>query len=1619
MNAIKAEDIIHVLRDGVALLHGGRCRTGEPLLVFPSREQPVNPDHLRNVLLYLLTVTADSAREKGFLVVIDMRGKQTWTNVRPILKTLNTITETSVVNQVYIIKPEKFWEKQKTQMSLGTWKFEVEMVSFEALSKIVDVSQLPRNVGGTHPYDHDDWLEIRLELEKWIWSITEVMASLETVRKEMVESEHPIDVKTAEQAVKRHAAAKRTIFTIPVEKIENDAHRICERISNPRNGHPNPDLLASLPHVTNLVDSLRLRKGDVFKQWDNRRGDLEKLYHQKLFEHDAEKILEMIRSYSTTVVRSIGDVGMCEADVGRLTKDFEQFQTAVQVEMAAVRLQDEWCVLQDLLTRRRQILSHAKAFFNSSQKYFAELPDWTAKPGVNPSEVKIQPADSLEEAIKRHETFWAHVEEIYAQAFDDGSKVTKALKEAEAEDNVAREQLNRLTRAHKQLHDKWKERKVLLHHMLAMIAFETDVKLVVEWLDQHGEPYLKKNINIGENVVQARTLQRNHQNFQKVAANTYDNVKKLYQVYKNVTESGSKMCDVEKMRSLMTDLDLRIKKFTNRVETRGNLLKLSVLFHTHYVELTNWFGEMKRKFEDKTIDMDVEACEKSKERWVLESDETAQAYAVTVGEGKALIQEMQNAAHTCDIDYSQSINHIHRLIADIDERNATLSNEWAPQRVILQIALKFAIFCRNNWDVMQQIRSWEEDMREMVESETFFDKADTVLPYHKDNQIQVRTAINNIRKTAKELNQALHAHGIADLCVRDGRRVIELIKDNVRILDQAEKEVMKCADETCQKIEAACEVVACRNLADGMISMIEREERHLASLGGIPANCREAEVAQDVLKDFQGKIEKRLKEPYNVFVQKWRELMQENRVERDVIVAFNEQIQSKWRRLTALCDERNKLLKAAIACYKTYEEGVVPILQQLAKDYSQPQKDWCAQCPSTSHQEKVDFILELLEKHMEYKDRFIKGCCYAQKNGEIFLRYIQRTNVRSHERRRIHEERIAHMKEDIRDRQSNILELWMKKKTQLDHCHSYVLLDASRIQIFDWLNGEGEQKLREFEKRGRNTTDKNSDEFGSFKLLVKEKKTNIQAFLMMAADIKDKESGANQHSDEIDAIMKDVKEKFEKFSKRVAACEVILRGENSQKDEFSLDRHSDTSIFDDKMVNVRREENRKMLEPMRELLKSERDYIEDLERCVKIYITEYDNALKNGTLAQSLRSLRGEIFGNIEKIYTFHNDKLLHELEKYETQPEAVGASFTVWIDLLNELYTEYCVNKEQKNYVIATPDAVAFFNGVREKHNLEINNDVGSLLIKPVQRITRYRLLMEQLLKNCTGNSEELREAYEVVISVPRRVNDIIHYNCLDLKDSNVDVLGPFVIQDMLTVWEPRAYFKGRGKERQVFLFELAIVFAKRLEISPKNVRYVIKGKPLPLSEVSVVEHVEGDTARFGLRVGTVASNDNRTDLKASSEKTKVMWVRKIRELTQGLLTLNLGVSSALSVPSTSSGGPRSVSIRSGASTSSGDRLSQDVESLMQHRHSVQSVDSEICPEEEKAKLNETKNAWNFVAAPSMTPVRRVADLLRAHDTGHSEEKKKTKTRGEICRLKLIGKTPNLPYLDELMGID
>lgn len=62
-----------------------------------------------------------------------------------------------------------------------------------------------------------------------------------------------------------------------------------------------------------------------------------------------------------------------------------------------------------------------------------------------------------------------------------------------------------------------------------------------------------------------------------------------------------------------------------QVEARRDLLNKSVLFHTHYNEIMEWYGRMEVKnAEYAKVSTSIEVCETKREEWMVESDATAQ-----------------------------------------------------------------------------------------------------------------------------------------------------------------------------------------------------------------------------------------------------------------------------------------------------------------------------------------------------------------------------------------------------------------------------------------------------------------------------------------------------------------------------------------------------------------------------------------------------------------------------------------------------------------------------------------------------------------------------------------------------------------------------------------------------------------------------------------------------------------------------------------------------------------------------------------------------------------------------------------------------------------------------------
>ncbi|XP_057708974.1 triple functional domain protein-like [Corythoichthys intestinalis] len=109
----------------------------------------------------------------------------------------------------------------------------------------------------------------------------------------------------------------------------------------------------------------------------------------------------------------------------------------------------------------------------------------------------------------------------------------------------------------------------------------------------------------------------------------------------------------------------------------------------------------------------------------------------------------------------------------------------------------------------------------------------------------------------------------------------------------------------------------------------------------------------------------------------------------------------------------------------------------------------------------------------------------------------------------------------------------------------------------------------------------------------------------------------------------------------------------------------------------------------------------------------------------------------------------LKELEKYEHFPEYVEKCFVTW--------------------------------KIQQTHGLAYS--VNSYLLKPVQRITKYPLLLKDLLECYEESKAELKRVLDVTLSIPKRANDAMHVSVLEGFDESIESQGELLLQESFKI--------------------------------------------------------------------------------------------------------------------------------------------------------------------------------------------------------------------------------------------
>ncbi|CAD6949376.1 unnamed protein product [Tilletia caries] len=261
-----------------------------------------------------------------------------------------------------------------------------------------------------------------------------------------------------------------------------------------------------------------------------------------------------------------------------------------------------------------------------------------------------------------------------------------------------------------------------------------------------------------------------------------------------------------------------------------------------------------------------------------------------------------------------------------------------------------------------------------------------------------------------------------------------------------------------------------------------------------------------------------------------------------------------------------------------------------------------------------------------------------------------------------------------------------------------------------------------------------------------------------------------------------------------------------------------------------------------ELLNTERKYVQDLEA-----MQSYARALQTYNILAP--DTIHDLFGNLNALVDVSRRFLITVEENARRPPDDQHFGHAVMaMESDFAVYEPFCANYNKALDTITAetqnllrlkelPGSEEFF--------LTPNYELPSLLIKPVQRICKYPLLLEQIIKNTPADAthrEELVDGLHVLKRIAEKVNETqrMQENVLvvkeleervdDWKGHNVNQFGTLLLH------EPFGVLKNdQEREYHVYLFEAILLCCKENPALPPNPKDKKKkdkkgSTPLPL---------------------------------------------------------------------------------------------------------------------------------------------------------------------------------------------
>lgn len=311
-----------------------------------------------------------------------------------------------------------------------------------------------------------------------------------------------------------------------------------------------------------------------------------------------------------------------------------------------------------------------------------------------------------------------------------------------------------------------------------------------------------------------------------------------------------------------------------------------------------------------------------------------------------------------------------------------------------------------------------------------------------------------------------------------------------------------------------------------------------------------------------------------------------------------------------------------------------------------------------------------------------------------------------------------------------------------------------------------------------------------------------------------------------------------------------------------------------------------------EIIQTESDYVKDIEIVARLFI----RPLMEKSLIT--REDHAALFSNLEVLVPV-NQQLLTRLQAEENPEQLpIGTLFLEMADYF-KLYASYCANQPK---FIATLDRLSKENSTFEQYLYDqtINPEcrglnLFSFLIKPIQRICKYPLLLRDLLKV----TEKDHFDYNTLVESLGKIETVVAYvndrkRLAENLQKILDVQDQIESTEELSLVEPSRRFvregsinvveNGRARERNTFVFNDLIVLTKPKKSMMGNAAKDHFKAQFHLNAIKIVDMADTEDIKNACQVVPKNPTEKKFEFvfMFNTPSEKAGWVKEIKTLVR-----------------------------------------------------------------------------------------------------------------------------------------